>query len=306
MKRHVAAVAAAEVGDRVFRPLIGFRQQHAIFESLIDVGAQGLEEVIGLRQILAVGAFAFVQIGHGIQAHAVHSHVEPVIHHPQHGPHHVRILEIQVRLVGIEAMPKIGFGDRIPGPVRGFKIAKDDAGVAILVGRVAPHVEIAPDRAGLGGARFLKPPVLVGGVIEYQLGDDAQAAAMRLAQHQLEIAQRAVLRMHGVVVGDVIAVITQRRGIEGQQPERGHAQALQVVELLQKSLQITHAVIITVAEALDVQFIDDGILEPQWLVQQLQVVFGHRFLHGCRGAVSQSASGNSNFRRLEITLPAQR
>ena len=33
----------AEVGDRVFRPLIGFGEQHAVGELLLDVPAQRLK-----------------------------------------------------------------------------------------------------------------------------------------------------------------------------------------------------------------------------------------------------------------------
>jgi hypothetical protein len=62
--------------------------------------------------------------------------------------------------------------------------------------------------------------VLVGGVVHDQLGDHLQAAALRLAHELLEVGARAVVRVHVVVVGDVVAVVLERRGIERQQPDR--------------------------------------------------------------------------------------
>ena len=53
-------------------------------------------------------------------------------------------------------------------------------------------------------------------------------ASRRKALKSLE---RAVGRVDLGVVGDVVAVVAQRRGIERQQPERGDAEVLQVVEL---------------------------------------------------------------------------
>ena len=40
MKRHVTLVAGAEIGDRLFRPLIRLGEQHAIAVFLVDMAAQ--------------------------------------------------------------------------------------------------------------------------------------------------------------------------------------------------------------------------------------------------------------------------
>ena len=53
--------------------------------------------------------------------------------------------------------------------------------------------------------------MLVGGVVEHQFGDDAQAAPVRFAQEHLEVRQRAVDRVDVEVVGDVVAVVLERR-----------------------------------------------------------------------------------------------
>ncbi len=45
----------------------------------------------------------------------------------------------------------------------------------------------------------------------------------------LKIVQGAIGRMYVLVVGDVIAIIAQGRGIKRQQPERRDSQILQIV-----------------------------------------------------------------------------
>ncbi len=77
----MAHVAVAEVGDGVLRPLVRLRQQHAILEVGVDVGAQLAQELVGLGQVLAVRALALVQVGHGVQPQAVDAHLQPEVHH---------------------------------------------------------------------------------------------------------------------------------------------------------------------------------------------------------------------------------
>ncbi len=81
-----------------------------------------------------------------------------------------------------------------------------------------------------------------------------------------EVVERAVARVDVQVVGDVVAVVAQRRGKEGQQPEAGDAEALQVVELLREALKVADAVVVAVEERLDVRLVDDRVLVPERIV----------------------------------------
>ncbi len=169
---HVAFVAVvallfAKIQLGIFRPLVGFGQQHAVGVMGIDFGTDLLEHLVGLGQVLVVGAVAFDQVGNGIQAQAVDAHVEPVAHHRQHCLHDLWIVEIQVRLMGVEAVPEVLAGDRIPGPVGFLGVEKDDPGLGILVIGVGPHVEVSGTGTWLSLAGSLEPGVLVGGVIDH-------------------------------------------------------------------------------------------------------------------------------------------
>ncbi len=50
-------------------------------------------------------------------------------------------------------------------------------------------------------------------------------------QERLEVLQGAVVGMDGVVVGNVIAIVAQGRGIERQEPDAVNAQFLDVIQL---------------------------------------------------------------------------
>ena len=79
---------------------------------------------------------------------------------------HARIVEIQIGLVRVEAMPIIGLRHRVPRPVRFFGIDEDDAGFREFLVGIAPDIKIAQLRAGFRPARALKPGMLIGGVID--------------------------------------------------------------------------------------------------------------------------------------------
>ena len=65
-----------------------------------------------------------------------------------------------------------------------------------------------------------------------------------------EVLHRAVGRIDRAVVGDVVAVVAQRRGVEGQQPDGGDAEVLDVVEPLHQAGEIADAVVVGVLNAL--------------------------------------------------------
>ena len=71
------------------------------------------------------------------------------------------------------------------------------------------------------------------------------------------------------VVGDVVAVVAAGRGIERQQPQRGDAEVLQVVELLGQAGEVADAVVVAVGERLDVKLIDDRVLVPELVAGEL-------------------------------------
>jgi len=56
----------------------------------------------------------------------------------------------------------------------------------------------------------LKPGVLIRGMIDDQIGNQAYSALMCLVEQLFEVIECAVIRMDGVVVGDILTVVLQR------------------------------------------------------------------------------------------------
>ena len=60
----VKLVAVAKVGQQIFGPLVGLGDEDATGVLLVQQTAHRLQEDVGLRQILAVGALALIEIGY--------------------------------------------------------------------------------------------------------------------------------------------------------------------------------------------------------------------------------------------------
>ena len=83
VERHVAFVAVAEIGPRVLGPLVGLGEQHPAREMLVHLGADALQDGVGLGQVLVDGAVALDQVRDGVEAQPVDPHVQPEVQHPQ-------------------------------------------------------------------------------------------------------------------------------------------------------------------------------------------------------------------------------
>jgi hypothetical protein len=158
------------------------------------------------------------------------------------------VVEVEVGLVRVEPVPVVCLGHRVPRPVRRLKILEDDPDVTVLLGIVAPDVVVPPAPARPVATSMLEPGVLVRGVVHDQLGDHSQAAAVSLTQERLEVPQRAVGGMNRGEVGDVVAVVLAGRGAEREEPERGDAELLQVVEALGQAPEVAGPVPVAVHE----------------------------------------------------------
>ncbi len=100
-------------------------------------------------------------------------------------------------------------------------------------------------------------------MIDHEFGDDPQIAFMRGVQKRAKIIERAEIRIDVEIIGNVVAVVSQRGWIERQQPESSDAEFLQIIQLLHETAKVAHAVAIAVEKCLNVQLVDDRILVPK-------------------------------------------
>ena len=86
---------------------------------------------------------------------------------------------------------------------------------------------------------------------------------MRFCKERFEIVQRPINRVDAVIISDVITIVLQRRGVEGQQPDRGHSQVFEIIQFARQAGEVANAVSVGIHEGTDVQLVDDGVLVPK-------------------------------------------
>ena len=118
--------------------------------------------------------------------------------------------------------------------------------------------------------------MLVAGVVHDQVGDDPDAALVRLLDELDEVADGAELRQDRGEVGDVVAAVLQRRRVDRQQPDAVDAEPLQVVEPLDEAADVAGAVVVGVAEAADEDLVEDRALVPLRIARRLEGERLHR------------------------------
>src|SRR5690606_2590501 len=109
--------------------------------------------------------------------------------------------------------------------------------------------------------------MLIGGVVHHQFGDHPQASCVCFLDEAPYVGQSSILGMHIPILGNVVAIVTARRRVEGQQPNRVNTQSGYVVQLLNQSRKVPFTVIIRVEERFDVQLVDDSVLVPAGLIE---------------------------------------
>ena len=207
---HVTFVAVAEILTHVLGPLVRFGQEDFVFVFVVEHRPHDLDDPVRFGQILVRGTLAFAQVRDGIEAQPIDAGIEPIAHHVHDRLDHARIVVVEIGLVREEAVPVVLAGNRIPRPVRRFGVGEDNASARILLVRVAPDVEVAPDGSFLGVTGPLEPRVLVRGVIDDEFDQDPDAAVVRRFDERAEVVHRAEGGVDVAVVRDVVTVVAHR------------------------------------------------------------------------------------------------
>jgi hypothetical protein len=105
--------------------------------------------------------------------------------------------------------------------------------------------------------------MLIGGVIDHQVDDDANPPLLGTVGELDEVAQCPMGGIHAVVVGHIVTVVAAWRGLERHEPDRGDAQPVEVVQAAHESLEVPDSVSVGVHEGADGEAIDDRVLVPE-------------------------------------------
>ena len=223
-----------------------------VAQELVRVGQPGLlRVVVGLQQR-----------GHRVHPEAVDAQLGPEAGDPGDLVAHLGVRHVEVRLEAVEAVQVVAAALLVVLPD-----ARLLAGERDVARRDRRQLVDQTYQSWYGELRALprglEPRVLHRGVVGHQVGDHPHAAVVRGAQELDDVAEGAQPRVDGVEVADVVAVVLQRARVERHQPDAGHAEVGQVVDLAGQPGEVTPPVAVAVGVPLDVQAVDDGVLQPQ-------------------------------------------
>ena len=224
----------------------------------VDVRAVGVE-LAAVGMIGVVGKFALADEVDDVEAEAMHAFSLPKADDVGDFLAHIWVRPVEVCLGNVEKVQVIlaDFRRVFPGAAAEFGLP---VGRRAAVG-LAGAEQIIGAVFGVASERFLEPLVRGRGVVEDHIEHDVDAARFRLAAEALKIGHRAVNRVNGAVIGDVVAVVALRRGINRIEPEIIHAERLQIIELADDARQVADAVAVAVAERFGINLVNDLVFE---------------------------------------------
>ncbi len=111
-------------------------------------------------------------------------------------------------------------------------------------------------------------------MIYNQIDQNTDAALPASVGKLYKVTQRAVPRINAIVIRNIIAIVTQRRRLKWHEPDRGNAQALQVVQPVHETAKVTNAITICIHICVDREAIDDRILVPEIVDHAFEFAFG--------------------------------
>ena len=126
---------------------------------------------------------------------------------------------------------------------------------------VVPAVPVV-FRAGARACGLCKPRMLIRGMVQHHVQDDSDVMLAGRCHHAIEVSQSAVLRVHGFVVGDVIAEVNLWRGIHRRDPDGINPEMLEIAQPCGDPIQIADTVPVRVLKGSRINFVEDRVLPP--------------------------------------------
>ena len=229
----------------------------------IDLRLHGSELVgVPLPERHASAGFSIVKILDGVKAESVHAQLQIVLCHVQHFLPDGGIVIVQLRHVRGEVALVI-FVRRSGNLFAGDPGRKRLAGVpavVIVVGIVGIGV-------GVGLAEGLKPFVVPGSVVDDKIENHLHVPGMAGVEKRPEIVLGAEVRVDPVVIRCVVFVIggagKNRCQPQPLYPETGIRQEIpvvQIVQVLENSVQVSHSVPVGVGKGADKNLIEHPVV----------------------------------------------
>jgi hypothetical protein len=125
-----------------------------------------------------------------------------------------------------------------------------------------PPVIVITVGAGPRASGLPEPCMFVAAVIDDEVHDEADIAAVHLAEQGIEIGHCSEILHDIPVIADIIAIVIIRGRIDGIEPDHVDAEAFDIVEFGDDAFEIADTVAIIVFEAAGVDLVNDCFLPP--------------------------------------------
>ena len=100
-------------------------------------------------------------------------------------------------------------------------------------------------------------------MVHHHVHDHADVMGLGRCQQMVEIRHRAEHGIDRFIIGNVIAEILLRGGVNRRQPNGIDLQTLQIVETLNDSVDVTDSIAVCVLETARIDFIHQGMFPPR-------------------------------------------
>ena len=131
--------------------------------------------------------------------------------------------------------------------------------------RAVFNVKILPVSAVRILAGLLEPFVLIGAVIDNEIHQDVHVALFCLGDQTVHVIHCAKTRVDVVIIGNIVALIGERRAVDRREPDNVDAEILEIIKLADNARKIADAVSVGITEALRIDLIGCFCVPPFFL-----------------------------------------
>ena len=187
--------------------------------------------------------------------------VEPEPHDVVEGIVDLRVPPIQVRLLRQEVVEVELARGVVPGPGRAAERRSPVVGRRPVGPAVGPDVPVATLRRA-ARARVHEPRMPVARVVGHEIDQHAHPAIGGLRHQPIEIIDRAEVRIDIGVIGDVVAPVRVRGGVDRTEPDAVDAEPRQVVEMRDHPSEVAVSGPRRVGEGTRIDLVQDAVAPP--------------------------------------------
>jgi len=196
-----------------------------------------------------------------IEPEAVDAALEPEAHDVEHRVLHIRIVEVEIGLLGEEIVEVILAAAGVPLPGATAEDGRPVVGRRTILLGIGPDIPVS---AGIGAAELAlaEPGVFGRGVRQHLVHDHLHAERVGAGDQRVEIVEAAEEPIDLLIVGDIVAHVGLGRLVDRREPDAIDAEGGNVIEAAHDAREVTDAVTVAVLKGARIDLIDHSAAPP--------------------------------------------